>query len=438
MKEVQLGRLAEPLSWAVQPSKKLFHFQQIAVDSGLPVRYLGCPFFPRGGGARELVNRYLRDRWTNSWSPRASDEDDAKSGSSTPKASDPFAFQKKGRKLVLGSIDQVARNVDRFIEWWEATIQIDEDWEERLSELGEKIIDDYGDDLESGRATADGGGLATNSIRARQIDALQFLRWAKHNGMAPSFVLTVVEKQVRVSSFSGAVEHKIRRSHPVVRRQDPRRVLFPTTQEVRDHLRGIPDPAHQVAAALVYGCGLRASEAIRVRLSDLQQGKRGAGGIQFLRVKGKGGVTRDVEIGAELVRLMRYFDEAERPIRLMGQPGHSRPPELLVREDGSALDYRSFYRGFRRGTAFSPHLGRHWHAVNFLLTAWTLLKAEAIATGNSFRHDDPKFELQIDLIRLKENLGHAQIETTYGYLVALGQQLQPYSLNEAFQDLIDG
>jgi integrase len=418
------------------PTKKLYHFDELAVARGLPRMYLGCPFLPRGDAGGKLLNRYLRARWKNDWNPKMGRQTDGKPGGNVPVDDDPFAVS-MGKRICGASLDQTARNVDNFLDWWEATVLEDEDWPSRLSGIREMVIQDYGDAMGCGAWSADGNDLSASTIRSRQTDAIQFFRYAKHRGLAPAFVLSTASHAIKVASYSGAVSVKHRVSYTVVRRADPRRITFPTTEEVRQHVMGIGDAAHQAGAVLVYGCGLRATEAINFAEADIEEPKR-AGDQYFLRIKGKGGVTRRVEVSAGIVKYLRRFAEFERSIRLAGVPLAERPPQLLVREDGTPLTYRSFWRAFRRNSKISPHLGRHWYSVNFLICAHQAAREAAQRDGREFRYHDPVFELQIDLIRLQQNLGHESLTTTYRYLVALSQQLQPIDISVAFQELIDG
>ena len=74
-------------------------------------------------------------------------------------------------------------------------------------------------------------------------------------------------------------------------------------------------------------------------------------------------------------------------------------------------------------------MGRHWYAVNFLLQA-----AECRRNASGELPPDLNVELQTELIRLQQNLGHNHLATTEMYLVTLSQRLFPVSLSKLFED----
>ena len=86
----------------------------------------------------------------------------------------------------------------------------------------------------------------------------------------------------------------------------------------------------------------------------------------------------------------------------------------------------------------SPHVGRHWYSVMYLLRAWRREEAKAARKGLSISTDMMRSLLSIDLIRLQQNLGHAHLSTTERYLVALDQFIDKADLSMSFQDMIDG
>ncbi len=137
----------------------------------------------------------------------------------------------------------------------------------------------------------------------------------------------------------------------------------------------------------MYACGLRASEAIGLELSDLDLD---AG---ILRARGKGSKERLVPIGSKAVASLRLYLDKARP-RLVGLREERR---VFVNQRGAGLSRQGLYKIVQRHAAaagladrMSPHTLRHTFATHLL------------AGG-------------CDLRSLQEMLGHADIATTQIY-----------------------
>jgi integrase/recombinase XerD len=137
----------------------------------------------------------------------------------------------------------------------------------------------------------------------------------------------------------------------------------------------------------MYACGLRASEAIGLELSelDLEAG--------ILRARGKGSKERIVPIGSKAVETLRTYLDRGRP-RLVGLRDE---PHVFVNQRGIGLSRQGLYKIVQRHARtagfehrMSPHTLRHTFATHLL------------AGG-------------CDLRSLQEMLGHADIGTTQIY-----------------------
>jgi integrase/recombinase XerD len=166
---------------------------------------------------------------------------------------------------------------------------------------------------------------------------------------------------------------------------------------------GSSSPAVRDRALLetMYACGLRASEAIDLNLSDLDL----AAGI--LRARGKGSKERIVPIGSQAVTCLRLYLERARP-RLVGLHDE---PRVFVNLRGTPLSRQGLYKIVQRHAAsaglahrMSPHTLRHSFATHLL------------AGG-------------CDLRSLQEMLGHADIATTQIYT-----HLSPDRLRDVYFD----
>lgn len=137
----------------------------------------------------------------------------------------------------------------------------------------------------------------------------------------------------------------------------------------------------------MYACGLRASEAITLKLSDLDL----EAGV--LIAHGKGSKERLVPVGSKALETLQIYLELARP-RLVGIRDE---PHVFVNLRGHALSRQGLYKIVQRharsaglDSRMSPHTLRHTFATHLL------------AGG-------------CDLRSLQEMLGHADIGTTQIY-----------------------
>jgi integrase/recombinase XerD len=147
---------------------------------------------------------------------------------------------------------------------------------------------------------------------------------------------------------------------------------------------------------VMYACGLRASEAVDLRVGDvdLETG--------LLRTLGKGSKERIVPIGREAVAAVRNYLQRGRPA-LVGLTAEAR---LFVNRRGSGLTRQGLYKIVRRHAQaaglegkMSPHTLRHTFATHLL------------AGG-------------CDLRALQEMLGHADVATTQIYTHLSAERLK--------------
>jgi integrase/recombinase XerD len=146
----------------------------------------------------------------------------------------------------------------------------------------------------------------------------------------------------------------------------------------------------------MYACGLRASEAITLELTELDLD---AG---VLLARGKGSKERLVPVGRRALDSLRAYLERSRP-RLVGLHDE---PKVFVNLRGSALSRQGLYKIVQRHARsagledrMSPHTLRHTFATHLL------------AGG-------------CDLRSLQEMLGHADIGTTQIYTHLSAERLR--------------
>jgi integrase/recombinase XerD len=147
---------------------------------------------------------------------------------------------------------------------------------------------------------------------------------------------------------------------------------------------------------LMYACGLRASEAISLKLTDIDLGEA------LLRTRGKGSKERLVPIGRDAVKALNAYLQRGRPLLVSDH----QQPQLFVNRRGGALTRQGLYKiiqGHARGAGLqdrmSPHTLRHTFATHLL------------AGG-------------CDLRSLQEMLGHADLATTQVYTHLSAERLK--------------
>jgi len=147
---------------------------------------------------------------------------------------------------------------------------------------------------------------------------------------------------------------------------------------------------HRILIGLLYGCGLRCMEARSVRLQDLDFDRR-----QLKVVQGKGKKDRYVPLSEHLIRGLKKYIGAEKPQDYLfnGQP---------IERAGGDFDSRYSQRGVQ------------W-AVKQVAKAAGVKKEVHVHT---LRHSYATHLLEdgMDIMTLKDLLGHQNIETTMEYL----------------------
>jgi integrase/recombinase XerD len=273
-------------------------------------------------------------------------------------------------------------------------------------------------------------GLSRNTLEAYRSDLLQFGRFIARREVSaldaqpadvadfladlaagdedrpPASTATIHRKTACLRSFYRHVRREgLRDSDPTATLSPPRRsrkLPHVLTRGEIDRLLSQPGgtepPALRDRALLelLYACGLRASEAIGLDLTDVDLEER------VLRARGKGSKERVVPIGQAAVQALRIYLERGRP-KLVKGASESR---VFVNFRGGPLTRQGLYKIVRRhaltaGLAdrMSPHTLRHTFATHLL------------AGG-------------CDLRSVQEMLGHADVATTQLYTHLSSQRLK--------------
>lgn len=157
---------------------------------------------------------------------------------------------------------------------------------------------------------------------------------------------------------------------------------------------------HKILIGLLYGCGLRCMEVRNIRLGDLDF-ERG----QLKVVQGKGKKDRYLPLSGHLIRGLKKYIEAENPTHyLFG--GQASGSESENGESGKVLRGEFDSRYSQRGI--------QW-AVKQACKSAGILKEVSVHT---LRHSFATHlrEEGMDIITLKNLLGHECIDTTLVYL----------------------
>ena len=147
---------------------------------------------------------------------------------------------------------------------------------------------------------------------------------------------------------------------------------------------------HKMLIGLLYGCGLRCMEVRNVQLKDLDFDRK-----QLKVVQGKGSKDRYVPLSEHLIRGLKKYIEAEKPQDyLFGMPREGRA--------GGMFDSRYSQRGVQ------------W-AVKQTSKSAKIMKEVSVHT---LRHSFATHLLEdgMDILSIKNLLGHENIETTMVYL----------------------
>ena len=230
----------------------------------------------------------------------------------------------------------------------------------------------------------------------------RFLLWRHEQG----FVGAIKEEEVRqflvfrsdsklswqsINSDHSALQmffnQVLKRSWPIEQLPRPRKEkTLPTVlsqEEVQRLINAGTMLKHQVFMALLYGTGLRLSEALDLEMSHID-GKR-----QQLRVvKGKGKKDRYVNLPEALLLLLRDYYRRCKPVKYLFN-GSYRGSRWANRSAQVAVEQAAIHAKIIRPV--SPHVLRHCYATHHL-------------------------ERGTSLIYLRDQMGHRNIKTTARYI----------------------
>ena len=189
------------------------------------------------------------------------------------------------------------------------------------------------------------------------------------------------EKRASVSTCTVAVS-ALRFLYRVTLKQDWVVEMIPTPkkeyrlpvilspEEVLQLLQAAPSFSHRVIFSTMYGTGMRVSEALHLRVPDIDSQR------MMIRIQqGKGHKDRYVQLSPKLLELLRTYWRTVRPQEWLF-PGQV-PNQPLGREAvGQAITHASQRAGLRKDP--SPHSLRHAYAVHLLEAGANLRKIQLL------------------------------------------------------------
>lgn len=236
------------------------------------------------------------------------------------------------------------------------------------------------------------------------------LKFVRYSGRAPdqvnaddlrAFQMHLIAQQVSWSQFNQVscalrflYAHVLQRPNfvpavPFARK--PRRLpVILSPEEVRCLLAAVAGVRDRLMLRLAYGCGLRLSEVLHLRVADVDSGR------QTLWVRGgKGAKDRGVPLPPTLLDELRAYWRRQRPADYLFANRHGQPlhPGTLQRVFGKALALSGLTK------AASIHTLRHCYATHLL-------------------------EAGTDLPTLQRLLGHGSVQTTMLYLHLRSERLR--------------
>lgn len=161
-------------------------------------------------------------------------------------------------------------------------------------------------------------------------------------------------------------------------------------EEVAGLIRAIENVKHRTMLMLAYGCGLRVSEIIRLRLTDVQEERR----LLFIQ-RSKGKKDRVISLSPALLVMLRAYREQYKPLLYLFE-GQVPGTPYSVRSLEAVVHTAKKKAGIKKSG--SMHLLRHSFATHLL-------------------------DKGTDVVFIQRLLGHNDIKTTLRYLHVTNKDL---------------
>lgn len=254
-------------------------------------------------------------------------------------------------------------------------------------------------------------GLSGNTIDAYRRDLVEFLEFCHSKAVENvnsiertqinGYILMLHEKKLNPASimrktaslrgfFKWLCANEICEKNPALTLEQPKvpkklpKVM--TVEEINTILSQNLNKREKVILELLYGCGLRVSELVNLKINDIDVSAK------YLQCTGKGSKERIVPVGSKALKAIKDYSK-ERDFIL--QKSHKTSKNLLLTNECKKVTRQEVYRfihslGEKIHKSISPHTLRHSFATHLL-------------------------ENGADLRVVQELLGHSDVSTTQLY-----------------------
>ena len=192
--------------------------------------------------------------------------------------------------------------------------------------------------------------------------------------------------------------------------------------QVQALLAALTEPRFRTALRLMYHCGLRVGETVRLQVTDIH----GRENPPRLHIRnGKGGKDRYVPLAPPMIAELRHWWRAHQN------------PKLLFPSPGRGWADRTLTLSQRL------HLSTGPMSESAVQSAYRLARAASrvnpVSTTHTLRHSYATHLLEegVSLLQISRYLGHESIETTviYTHLTAISEARTPAALKALYQPL---
>lgn len=254
-------------------------------------------------------------------------------------------------------------------------------------------------------------GLAENSTEAYRRDLSEFMEFCMSNGVneltevsrgnISAYILNLHEKKYSASSIMRKIASlrgvfkwmcaneycKVDPTLTIERPKLPKKLpKVISVKEIEEILTSDLNDTQKVIIELLYGCGLRVSELVNLRVSDININAK------FLQCIGKGSKERIIPLGSKSIAVLKkYMPKRDFIVKKY----NLNASYLLINDEGKDINRQDIYnfvheQGKKIHKAISPHTLRHSFATHLI-------------------------ENGADLRVVQELLGHSDVSTTQLY-----------------------